>query len=216
MYFGVSPVAVRSVVAPRPYVRPTYTPPPRTIVRQPQIINRTVYTPGPTRYVPGPTVTRNYYSTVVRPDYGAIQRAQEAQANWDRERSRLERLRYHDRDAAMRYALLQQQLYQAQMAAQQQPTVPPPQAPVAVQNMPQPTPSVSPASPAVDLTPHQDAADGGGDGGGGAPDAGGDGGDDHASHKPHHLMLFVGLIGVAGVGGYMLMRKKKPSAKKPD
>lgn len=192
MYFGVSPIAARPAITPRPYVRPA-----------PQIVNRTVYTPGPTR-----TITRNYYNTVVRPDYGAVQRAREAQANWDRERGRLERLRYHDQAAAARYALLQQQLYQAQMAAQQQPTVQPP---AMVQNMPQPMPSVSPASPAVDLTPQQDAADGGGtpDAGGG----GGDGGGGEPSHKPHHLLLFVGLIGVAGVGGYMLMHKKK--VKKP-
>ena len=131
MYFGVSPIAARPAFQPRPYVRPA-----------PQIVNRTVYTPGPTR-----TITRNYYNTVVRPDYGAVQRAREAQANWDRERGRLERLRYHDQAAAARYALLQQQLYQAQMAAQQQPTVQPP---AMVQNMPQPMPSVSPASPAVD------------------------------------------------------------------
>jgi hypothetical protein len=194
MYFGISPVAVRPVFQPRPYVRPAS-----------QIVNRTVYTPGPvqTRYLPGQTITR--YNTIVRPDYGAVQRAREAQSNWDRERFNLERTRHHDRNAEMRYNLLQQQLYQAQMAAQQQPTVPPP---AMVQNMPQPMPTVQPGSPAVDLTPQQDASaaaqDSGGGDGGGAP-----------SHKPKHLMLFVGLIGVAAVGGYLLM-KKKSSKKSSD
>lgn len=203
MYFGAPIAPVRQPFVPRPYVRPAYAPPPRVITREvivrqpPQVINRTVYTPGPTQYVPGPAVTRNYYNTVVRPDYGAIQRAREAQSNWDREHFRLERR--GDREAAMRLAFLQQQLLAAQAAqqAQQQP-------PAMVQNMPQPTPTVSPASPAVDLTPHQDAADGGGGDGGGEAEP---------SHKPKHLLLFVGLIAVAGVGGYMFVHKKK--GKKP-
>jgi hypothetical protein len=254
MYFGQPSrsAAFHPAVAP---VRPAM-PAPRVITREivRQAPPRTVFTPGPvrtvyrpgeTRYVPGATVTRNYYNTVVRPDRGAIERARVAQSRWDRDHFRLERLASRDANAAAQLAALQQQLYQAQVAAQQPPTVQPqvqPQGPVAVQNMPQPTPNVSPASPAVDLTPHQDAADGGGgggdDGGGGggggddggaaAADGGGGGGgggghghghgDDGgpAGHKPHHLLLFVGLIGVAGVGGYMLMRKKKPSTKKPD
>jgi hypothetical protein len=209
-------------------------PAPRAVVVQPpRVVNRytpgpvrTVYRPGPTRFIPGPTVTRNYYNTIVRPDRGAIERARVAQSNWDREHFRLERIAAHDQAAAARLQFLQQQLYQAQqaqqIAAQQQQAAQQP--PAMVQNMPQPAPSVSPASPAVDLTPHQDAADGGGggdDGGGGGGDdggggGGGHGGEEHAGHKPHHLLLFVGLIGIAGVGGYMLMHKKKPAAKKPD
>lgn len=224
MYFGVSPAG--TPVGPRGSIHPVppnwhpamaparpYTPPPRVVTREVvvhepgRVVNRyipgptrTVYTPGATRYVPGPTI--------VRPDYGAIQRAREAQANWDRERSHLERMRYHDREAAARYALLQQQLYQAQMAAQQQPTVPPPPSyDASVPGTPQNVQTVSPTSPAADLTPQQDAADGGG--------GGGDEGGGEPSHKPKHLMLFVGLIAVAGVGGYMFLHKKK-TAKKSD
>jgi len=234
-YFGVSPAG--TPVGPRGSIHPVppnwhpataparpYMPPPRVVVnRYIPGPTRTVYTPGATRYVPGPTI--------VRPDYGAIQRAREAQANWDRERSHLERMRYHDREAAARYALLQQQLYQAQMAAQQQPTVPPPPSyDASVPGTPQNVQTVSPTSPAADLTPQQDAADGGGGGGdegGGEPshkpkqdaaDGGGGGGDEgggEPSHKPKHLMLFVGLIAVVGVGGYMFLHKKK-TAKKSD
>jgi len=200
MYFGA--IAPLRPMPFHPQPRP-YAPQPRVVTREvivrppPQVIDRyhTVYRPGPVQ-------------TIVRPDYGAIQRAREAQANWDREHARLERMR--DRESMARLALLQQQLLAAQQAAAaaqaaaQQPAVQTPLPPtVAPTIMPQPQPSVSPASPAVDLTPTQDAAaaaDGGGDAGGGAEPAG---------HKPKHLVLFVGLIAVAGVGGYMLMKKKK-------
>lgn len=215
MYFGaiapLRPMPFHPGMQPRPFV-----PPPRVITREvivrqpPRVITRevdryhTVYQPGPVRtiYQPGPT------QTIVRPDYGAIQRARAAQANWDREHFQLERLAMRDQIAAARLAMLQQQLAAAQAAAAaaaQQPIVQTPLPPtIAPTLMPQPQPSVSPASPAVDLTPTQDAAAAAE---GGGQDAGG--GEESVGHKPKHLVLFVGLIAVAGIGGYMLMKKKK-------
>jgi len=70
----------------------------------------------------------------------------------------------------------------------------------------QPTTAVSPAAPSADLTPQQDAADGGE----AAPPT-------SVEPVPHHkskLLLFAGLAVVAGVGGYVLLKKKRPAVGK--
>ena len=84
----------------------------------------------------------------------------------------------------------------AQAAAQQSAAQMPPAA--------QPPVPVSPSGPVTDLTPQQDAADGGADA---APA--------EAPAHPHNmkLVLFVGLAVAAGVGGYVLSKKRKGASK---
>lgn len=81
-------------------------------------------------------------------------------------------------------------------AAQQAAAAQAGQVPVATQ------PTVSPAAPNADLTPQQDASDGGAP----APE-------ELPHAKKSHLLLFVGLAAAAGVGGYVFLKKKRGAAK---